>query len=116
MARYTCTFAIPCSQEQITHWLPQILEVCHLTIVHSGEDYILAKEKPGHISFTELVTVEILVENQSPDLNSGINLNFIVRNEELPLKASNHCRTMSEKISAAVQSHSEIQTLSYVTG
>ena len=115
MARYTCTFAIPCSQEQITQWLPQILQVCHLNIVHSGEDYILAKERPGQVSFTELVSVEILVEQQSLD-SDGINLNFIVRNEELPLKASNHCRTMSERISEAIQSHKEIETLSYVTG
>lgn len=115
MARYTCTFAIPCSQEQITQWLPSILQVCHLTIVHSGNDYILAKENPGQINFTELVSVEVLVESQSSD-PMGINLNFIIRNEELPLKATNHCRTMSENISDAVQSHHEIRTLSYVTG
>ncbi|MGD1850063.1 MAG: hypothetical protein ACFCBU_05470 [Cyanophyceae cyanobacterium] len=115
MARYTCTFAIPCSQEQITQWLPQILQVCNLAIVHSGADYILAKENPGQVGFTELVSVEVLVEEQGLDADN-INLNFIVRNEELPLKANNHCRHMSEQISQAVQSHKEIETLSYVTG
>ncbi|MEM1425241.1 MAG: hypothetical protein AAGF75_01620 [Cyanobacteria bacterium P01_H01_bin.130] len=115
MARYTCTFAISCSQEQITEWLPQILQVCDLSIVYSGEDYILAKERPGQVTFTELVSVEVLVENQSLE-SAGINLNMIIRNEELPLKANNHCRDMSEKISDAVRSHHEIRTLSYVTG
>ncbi|MEM9770113.1 MAG: hypothetical protein AAF889_00680 [Cyanobacteria bacterium P01_D01_bin.73] len=86
-----------------------------MAIVHNGADYILAKEIPGEVSFTELVSVEVLVEEQGLDADS-INLNFVVRNEELPLKASNHCRTMSEKISEAVQSHKEIRTLSYVTG
>lgn len=114
MARYTCTFAIPCSQEQIVQWLPPLLKGCQLDLIYEDGDYMRAREVPGQVSFTELVEVEVLIETPDPDA-IGINLNIIVSNEELPLKASNHCRTMSERVSDAIQSHQDIKTLNYAT-
>jgi hypothetical protein len=101
MARYThdLTVAVPLSQfyEQIK----AVLEACHFEVLYFKEDYVVARETPGNIPFSRLVTVEVFVDSTraTPDIT---HLNVVVKNEELPLQANNHCFQMYEKLNQAI--------------
>lgn len=101
MARYThdLTVAVPLSQfyEQIK----AVLTACHFEVLYFKEDYVVARELPGNIPFSRLVTVEVFVDSTraTPDIT---HLNVVVKNEELPLQANNHCYQMYEKLNEAI--------------
>lgn len=101
MARYThdLTVAVPLSQfyEQVK----TVLKACHFEILYFKEDYVIARESPGSIPFSRLVTVEILVDSTRAT-QDATHLNVVVKNEELPLQADNHCYQMYEKLNQAI--------------
>jgi hypothetical protein len=101
MARYThdLTVAVPLSQfyEQIK----AVLETCNFEVLYFKEDFVVARELPGNVPFSRLVTVEVFVDSTraTPDIT---HLNIVVKNEELPLQANNHCYQMYEKLNQAI--------------
>ena len=101
MARYThdLTVAVPLSQfyEQVK----AVLSTCNFEVLYFKEDFVVAREIPGNIPFSRLVTVEIFVDSTraTPDVTR---LNVVVKNEELPLQADNHCYQMYEKLNQAI--------------
>ncbi len=101
MARYThdLTVAVPLSQfyEQVK----AVLSACNFEVLYFKEDFVVARESPGNIPFSRLVTVEIFVDSTraTPDVTR---LNVVVKNEELPLQANNHCYQMYEKLNQAI--------------
>lgn len=101
MARYThdLTVAVPLSQfyEQVK----AVLKTCNFEVLYFKEDFVVARESPGSIPFSRLVTVEIFVDSTraTPDITR---LNVVVKNEELPLQADNHCYQMYEKLNQAI--------------
>jgi hypothetical protein len=62
---------------------------------------LVAREVPGHVSFAKLVTVEVLIE-QFPTDESEVQMSFVVKNEELPLRNNNHCRQIFNLVNQAV--------------
>jgi hypothetical protein len=101
MARYThdLTVAVPLSQfyEQVK----EVLKDCHFEILYFKEDYVIARETPGNIPFSRLVTVEVLVDSTRAT-QEMTHFNVVVKNEELPLQANNHCYQMYEKLNQAI--------------
>ncbi len=101
MARYThdLTVAVPLSQfyEQVK----EVLKVCSFEVLYFKEDFVIAREMPGNIPFSRLVTVEILVDSTRATQETT-HLNVVVKNEELPLQANNHCYQMYEKLNQAI--------------
>ena len=69
--------------------------------MYETDDYVMAREIPGQIIFTKLVTSEVLIDVSStnPDL---VKLSFLVKNEELPLNPNNHCRQIFELLRMAI--------------
>ncbi len=69
---------------------------------------MMAKERPGMVAFSQLATVEVLIgaaddtEFLSQDTASTVNL--VVKNEELPLKANNHCHKVFMQVNQAIES------------
>ena len=101
MARYTNFFMTGSSQETISQTLVSVLEACDLTLIYQDSVCIVAKERPGQVSFTQLATVELLIS--PPTLESGgSKVNLVVTNEELPLRSQNHCREMFEQVNQAI--------------
>lgn len=109
MARYTSLFTISVSLDhpewrsasnRLRHSLSETLRSCSLDVVFDSEDYLVAKEAPGHVSYTQLVTVEVLIER--PVQDPAVRMNFVVKNEELPLKSNNHCRAMFDSVNRAI--------------
>ena len=100
MARYTSLFTVAVSFDRLKQLLTDILRSCSMDIIYSSEDYLVAREVPGHVSFSRLVTVEVLIER--PVQDPAVRMNFVVKNEELPLKSENHCREIFNLVNRAV--------------
>lgn len=101
MARYTNFFIIDSSQEAIGQTLIRALEACDLTLIYQDSVCMVAKERPGKVSFTQLATIELLISPPTPK-NGGSKIDLVVKNEELPLRSQNHCRKMFEQINQAI--------------
>jgi hypothetical protein len=101
MARYThdLTVAVPLSQfyEQVK----EVLKACSFEVLYFKEDFVVARETPGNIPFSRLVTVEIFVDSTRATQDIT-HLSVVVKNEELPLQANNHCYQMYEKLNQAI--------------
>jgi hypothetical protein len=105
MARYTGLFKVAASAERLHQFLGEILESCNFSIIHQTGDYLMAREVPGKVTYAQLVTVEILVD-QTTATDEAIQMNVVIKNEELPLHTNNHCRQMYERVNQAlVETH-----------
>ena len=69
--------------------------------MYETDDYVMAREIPGQVIFTKLVTSEVSIDVSStnPDL---VTLSFLVKNEELPLNPNNHCRQIFDLLRVAI--------------
>jgi hypothetical protein len=101
MARYTSLFTVAGSFDRTRQLLADILRSCRMDVIYSTEDYLVAREVPGRVSFPKLVTVEVLIDRfATPE--TEIKMSFVVKNEELPLQSDNHCRDMFDRVNQAV--------------
>ncbi len=78
--------------------------------IYDLEDYLMAREIPGRVSFTKLVTAEVLI-NTTNATDESVTLSFVVKNEELPLNANNHCRQIFDLLRVALEQHSDWQPI-----
>jgi hypothetical protein len=103
MARYTQRFVVAAPAAIVPQHIAEALESCELPVVYSTEDYILAQEVAGRVAFSKLVTVEILI-HQPDDATDRVELTCVTKNDELPLKRVNHCRTIADLVAGAFKS------------
>ncbi|MGE5657899.1 MAG: hypothetical protein ACM37W_14940 [Actinomycetota bacterium] len=102
MARYTGFFIVSIPVERLRQVLIEILEACNLNIIYDTGDYIMAREIPGQVSIAKLVTLEVLIDKNTVH-HAGIRMDFVVKNEELPFQANNHCRLMFELVGQLIR-------------
>ncbi|HEY9619745.1 MAG TPA: hypothetical protein V6C78_05220, partial [Crinalium sp.] len=102
MARYTSLFTVAVSFDQLRRLLNDLLRSCHFDVIYDTEDYLVARETPGRVSFAKLVTVEVLIDKFSHK-EPEVRMSFVVKNEELPLNTDNHCRQMFNLVNRAVE-------------
>lgn len=101
MARYTSLFTISVSLDSLRQLLTDILKSCDFDIIYDSGDYLVAREVPGGVSFSKLVTVEVLID-KFPSTAEEVRMNFVVKNEELPLQVDNHCRQKFNLVNQAI--------------
>lgn len=102
MARYTNLFALEKPfVPQLKKTLADTLTGCGLNLVYESPDYLVAKEKPGHVSHIKLATVEVLINPPTKTKPTTL-INLVVRNEELPLNNNNHCHQVFEEVNQAI--------------
>lgn len=101
MARYTNFLVTGFSQDNINRALVGALEACDLYLIYQDPICIVAKEKPGQVSFAQLATVELLISQPKAD-SSGAKIDLVVKNEELPLRTQNHCREIFMRVNEAI--------------
>jgi len=101
MARYTSLFTISVSLDSLQRMLSDLLESCNLDVIYDTGDYLMAREVPGQVAFAKLVTVEVLID-RFPEKEEEVRMNFVVKNEELPLKTDNHCRQIFNQVNRAI--------------
>jgi hypothetical protein len=100
MARYTQIYVVKTNPITIRDVIVDVLSTCSLVVSFVTNDYIMAQEKSGNLSFSKLVIVEVLIHQPSIESNS-IKLTCITKNGELPLRIDNHCQKMSELVDQA---------------
>lgn len=115
MARYTNFFMTRSSQEAISQSLVSALEACDLTLVYQDPVCIVAKERPGQVSFAQLATVELLISPPTVE-SGGSKIDLVVKNEELPLRAQNHCREVFAQINQAITDANDPEKKSLADG
>jgi hypothetical protein len=115
MARYTCLFTLGVSLEKLQPAMNETLKACNMDVVYSTIDYIMAREVPGRIAFPKLVTVEVLIDRTTAT-EAAVRMNLVMKNEELPLQADNHCRQMFEQVTQAVRENETWRLIETVTG
>jgi len=110
MARYTCSFTVSTPVDNIQSSLIDVLRSCRFEIIYDTGDYLMAREVPGQVAFGKLVTVEVLIDKP---IFSGheIRMNFVIKNEELPLQVDNHCWQMYNSVRGAVTDNQQWQLL-----
>jgi hypothetical protein len=101
MSRYVCHFLVNLSPESVRFPLKKLLEACGIEVIHETDDYLMAREIPGQVTFTRLVTVEVLIDVTNAT-QSAVKLSFVVKNEELPLNPNNHCRQVFDLLRVAI--------------
>ncbi|MGQ9866551.1 MAG: hypothetical protein ACUVSQ_09785 [Pseudanabaenaceae cyanobacterium] len=110
MARYTQRFVVAAPAATIPQHIAEVLESCELPVVYSTDDYILAQEVAGRVAFSKLVTVEILI-HQPDDASDRVELTCVTKNDELPLKRVNHCRTIADLVAGALKNRTTWRVL-----
>lgn len=102
MARYTCSFVLSISIHDLQPALVDLLYSCGLDVQYHTADYILAREVPGSVPFSKLVTVEGLID-KSTATESETRMTVVIKNEELPLQLDNHCRQVFDFIKQEIE-------------
>ncbi|AZB71756.1 hypothetical protein [Synechococcus elongatus] len=113
MARYTCSTTVEIPLGLLYPVLHETLEACNLSILHDSADYLVAREPAGKVPFSQLVVTEVLV-NTSMAQGDRISLQFICKNEELPLKSNNHCQQVFRRLSDRLQQTDEWKLVDFV--
>ena len=107
MARYTNLFVSVLPANNLRQSLPDVLQSCGLRLVYQDGDYMMAKERPGMVSYSQLATVEVLIDSTEEakrvDQDTTATVNLVVKNEELPLKTNNHCHKVFQLVNRAIE-------------
>lgn len=111
MARYTCSYRVP--PQQLQPSLGEVLKACHFEILYDKSDYVMARETPGQVPFAQLVTVEVLIDHTNATA-AEVQINFVIKNEELPLQLDNHCRQMYELLKETIAENRQWQLITNV--
>jgi hypothetical protein len=96
MARYSLlTIATP--SPTVHQALIDLLKDCTLELIYDTGDYVMAREIPNSIPFAQLVTAEVLIDKTNATATE-LRMEFVIKNEELPLQSNNHCHQMHGQI------------------
>ncbi len=106
MARYTCSFVVNASLQEVPVLLSQILEACDFRVVFEATDYVMAKESPGKVSLSELVSVQVLIESTLAKKNE-VPVTFVVKNDQLPLNPNNHCQQRFQELQTTLNQNQQ---------
>lgn len=115
MARYTCSLTVAVSLDHLQPSLIEVLQSCKFDIIYDTGDYLMARESPGRVAFAKLVTVEVLIDKSTATAQE-VRMNFVIKNEELPLQVDNHCRQMFDMVQEAVAQNRHWQLVESVIG
>lgn len=115
MARYTSLLTVGLPMRDLQPLLNETLKSCNLEIIYATEDYLMARENPGHVAFPKLVTVEVLIDKTTAT-EKEVRMNLVMKNEELPLQVENHCRKMFNLVNQTISDNKSWNLIETVTG
>ncbi|PZO59981.1 MAG: hypothetical protein DCF15_02680 [Phormidesmis priestleyi] len=70
-------------------------------MIYQNRVCIVAKEKPGGVSLSQLATIELLISPPTGK-NGDSKIDLVVKNEELPLRTQNHCQEIFSQVNQAI--------------
>ncbi|BAZ11281.1 hypothetical protein NIES4071_31070 [Calothrix sp. NIES-4071] len=115
MARYTCSFVLSVSLDHLQSTLVDLLQGAGLNVQYYNADYIMAREFPGTVPFSKLVTVEVLIDKTTAT-QTETRMNLVAKNEELPLQLENHCRQVFQFIKQEIESSRHWNLIESIAG
>jgi hypothetical protein len=115
MARYTCSFIVSVTIEHLQPLVVELLQDCEFDVQYYTPDYIMAREIPGRVSFSKLVSVEVLID-KSTATETETRMSIVIKNEELPLQLDNHCRQMFEHLKQAIEHNRHWHLIESIAG
>lgn len=110
MARYTCSFTVAVGVDRLRQVLGEVLQSCNLDIMHDTTDYMMARERPGQIFFSKLVTIEVLIDKTTAT-ETSTRMDLVIKNEELPLQIDNHCRQVFDLVKQSIKENRSWQSV-----
>jgi hypothetical protein len=113
MARYTCSFVLSVSLDHLLPTLVDLLRNTGLEVQYYNADYIMAREFPGSVPFSKLVTVELLIDKTTAT-ETETRMNLVAKNEELPLQLDNHCKQVFQYIKQEIENSRHWNLISIV--
>ncbi|MCU0532322.1 MAG: hypothetical protein MUD14_00220 [Hydrococcus sp. Prado102] len=114
MARYTCSYRVKVSLDRLRPLLSEILQACYFDLTYQASDYMMARETPGKTPFSKLVTVEVLIDSTTAT-EDEVQVNLVVKNDELPLQKDNHCHQLFELLQEAIAQNQKWKLIENVT-
>jgi ribosome-associated translation inhibitor RaiA len=114
MSRYICSYRVKVAPGQLYPLLIEVLESCNFEITYEMHDYLMARENPGKTTFSKLVTVEVLVDSTTAT-EDEIQVNLVVKNDELPLQRDNHCHQLFALIQQAIAENQQWKLIENVS-
>jgi hypothetical protein len=115
MARYTGSYTIALPFDRLRQSLVDVLKTCPVDIIYETVDYIMAREIPGQVSYTKLVTVEVLIDRTTAT-EKETRMSLVMKNEELPLQVDNHCHQMFHLVDRAIVENRQWQLVETLAG
>ncbi len=113
MARYTSSFVVHASLQEVPGLLSQILKSCDFGVVYQATDYLMAKELPGQVSLSKLVSVQVLIESTLAE-EDGVPVTFVVKNDELPLNLDNYCHQRFQELQTSLNQSKKLSSATVV--
>jgi len=106
MARYVCSYRVTVSQEKLPPLLKKTFESCGWEVVYQIDDYCLAKETPGRVPFTKLVSIEASID-LAVATERNVSLSLVVKNDELPIRLDNYCFQRFQELQQTIAKDSQ---------
>lgn len=101
MARYTYSFAVAVGVDCLRQLLIEVFQSCNLDLIYDKSDYMMAREQPGVVSFSKLVTLEVLIDKITAT-REETQITIVIKNEELALMVDNHCHRKFNRVKQAI--------------
>lgn len=95
--------------------MSELLTSAGFDIIYQTEDYIMGREIPGKVSFFQLVVAEVLID-RTTSKGQEVRMNFVLKNEELPLQVDNHCHQVFHRLSQAISANNHWRLIETVAG
>jgi hypothetical protein len=95
MSRYACSYFVKISPNRLDLLYDDLLQLSLFEVMHRRADVFVLLEMPNEVMFAQLVTIELFNTAIS---SSEIQIDLLVKNHELPLRANNRCRQFFERI------------------
>jgi hypothetical protein len=114
MARYTSSYLVNLPGDQLPQAIDRVLQSCGLESVYNATDYIMAREIPGQVVFSKLVTVEILIDSTKAK-SDEVPITWVIKSDELPLQVTNHCQQRFEQIQETISQHEQWHLIASAT-
>jgi len=113
MARYICSYLVKVPSNELKPLLDEVLHHCQFEVIYQTLDYMMAREIPGKVNFSKLVTVEVLIDSTTAR-EKEVQVNLVVKNDELPLQTNNHCRQIFERLQQVLSEDHQWQLIAKV--
>jgi hypothetical protein len=114
MSRYVNCYLVTKTVEGLTVQFEKILKSCDFDIVYQSSECIVAREIPGKVPFSKLVTVELLIDNTKATAEQ-IQVDLIAKSDELTLQLDNHCYRLFDNLTKTIANCGNWQILEGLT-